>query len=288
MNKLTTLLITSLAGALTLTGVACSSSSNNNPTGTGNGGTSGGSNTIPLPSTSTGFVDDITTGVIGAWFAYGDGVGSNAGVGDAGTDNGDSDCVKMGGFPASACSQISTPTPGAPFAPTDPATSSQCTSGTAAVVMNKAGSPDYSDLWGAGIGLDFNNPGGDAGPAGYADLSAYAGIEFDFAADVLPANAMRVNFPFKTMHATDSPFWMGATASSSPLTGTTAAPQHVKIAWGDVGGPFYLTQQTPPVDVTQYPFDPKNVQAIQFQVFTNTKTTTPYSFCVSNLALTKK
>ena len=276
MNKLTSLLITSLAGALTLAGTACSSSSNNNPTGTGNGGSSGGSNTIPLPSTSTGFVDDVTTGVIGAWFAYGDGVGSNAGVGDAGTDNSNSDCVLKGGFPPSACSQITTPIPGMPFAPTDPATSSQCTSGTAAVVMNKSGNPDYTDLWGAGIGLDFNNPGGDAGPAGSMDLSG----------DVLPTNAMRVNFPFKSMHGTDSPYWQGATMMSSPLTGTTAAPQHVKIAWGDVGGPFYLTQQTPAV--TPPAFDATAVQAIQFQVFTNTKTTTPYSFCVANLALTKK
>ena len=34
---------------------------------------------------------------------------------------------------------------------------------------------DYSDLFGAGIGLDFNNPGGDAGPKGSKDLSAYSG-----------------------------------------------------------------------------------------------------------------
>src|SRR5579871_6875116 len=102
MNKLTSLLITSLAGALTLGGAACSSSSGT-PATTGNGGTSGGSNTVPLPSTSTGFVDDITSGVIGAWFAYGDGVGSNAGVGDAGTDQANSDCIKKGGFTADQC-----------------------------------------------------------------------------------------------------------------------------------------------------------------------------------------
>ena len=97
---------------------------------------------------------------------------------------------------------------------------------------------------------------------------------------------MRVNFPFKTMHGTDSPYWMGATMASSPLTGTTASPQHVKIAWSDVSGPFYLTQQTPPVPPPA--FDPRAIQAIQFQVFTNTKATTPYSFCIANLALTKK
>ncbi len=266
------------AGVVIIASAGCSSTP---PPATGTG-------TVPLASSSTGFVNDPVSGVIGAWFAYGDGVGSNAGVGDAGTDVGDSDCVKKGGFTADQCSQITTPTPGTPFAPTDIKTSKQCTSGTAAVVLNKNGSPDYTDLFGAGIGLDFNNPGGDAGPAGYLDLSGYAGIEFDFSADTLPSNSMRVNFPFKTMHGNDSPFWMGATSGESPLTGTTSSPQHVKIAWGDVGGPFYLTQQTPPVDLTPYAFDPKNIQAMEVQVFTSAKNPTIYSFCIANLALTKK
>ncbi len=287
MKTIAARLAVGVAGAVIFAGAGCQNPTPLTSTGSGGSG-GGGSGEVLLASSSTGFVDDAVSGVIGAWFAYGDGVGSNAGVGDAGTDNGNSDCVAKGGFTPVDCSQITAPVPGQPFAPTEMTTSMQCTNGVAAVVMNKSGSPDYSDLWGAGIGLDFNNPGGDAGPAGYLDLSAYAGIEFDFSADILPTNAMRVNFPFKTMHGTDSPYWMGATAASSPLTGTTNNPQHVKIAWSDVGGPFYLTQQTPPVDITQFTFDPKNIQAIQFQVFTNTKTTTPYSFCVANLGLTKK
>jgi hypothetical protein len=285
MNKLTTLLITGLAGALALTGAACSSS---NQSGTGGmTGTDGGGsgNTYPLASTSTGFVSDPTTGVIGAWFAYGDSVGSGANT--SGPDTADSDCVKKGMFPVTDCSVINHPTPGMPFPPTDAATSKMCTDGVAAQVMNMAGNPDYSDLWGAGIGLDFNNPGGDAGVAGYADLSAYTGIEFDFSADILPTGALRVNFPFMGEHGTDSPYWGGATAMASNLTGTTASPQHVKFTWADIGGPFYLTQQTPPVDLSPYKFNPAAVQAIQFQVFTNTKATTPYSFCVANLALYK-
>ena len=90
--------------------------------------------------------------------------------------------------------------------------------------MNAPGSTsaDYSALWGAGIGLDFNNPGGDSGaPAGYFNLSTYTGIQFDFYADVLPTNALRVNFPFKTEHATDSPYWKGATMMYSPGSPTT-------------------------------------------------------------------
>ena len=71
--------------------------------------------------------------------------------------------MNKGGFAPADCSQIATPAPGQPFVPTAAATSQMCTSGVAAVVMSKGGSPDYSDIWGAGIELQFNNPGGDAG-----------------------------------------------------------------------------------------------------------------------------
>ena len=60
------------------------------------------------------------------------------------------------------------------------------------------------------------------------------------------------------------------------------------IKWADIGGPAYLKGQTPSIDPAQYPFNAKAVQAIQFQVFTNATTTTPYSFCVANLALINK
>ena len=292
MKKMTSLLITTLAGAVALTG-ACSSSKTSSPgtggsTGSGGGGGAGATDLVYLPSTASGFVQEPNSGVVGAWFAYGDGVGSMASV-DAGADINDSDCVKKGGFPASDCTQITSPTPGQAFPPSNPATSQQCTVGTAAVVMNKGSAPDYSDLWGGGIGLDFNNPGGDAGAAGVKDLSAYTGVSFDFSGDVVPPKSMRVNFPFTGQHLTDSPYWGGGgdgATSYSPLTGTTANPQHVVIKWADIGGPAYLKTQSPSIDPTQYPFNPKMVSAIQFQVFTNTTATTPYSFCVANLALT--
>ena len=298
MKKLTSLSFSTLAGAFTLslagavalTGGACGGGGSKTGTGgsTGAGG-AGNSGLVYLTSSPTGFVQDPVSGVVGAWFAYGDSVGANAGVADAGVDNNDSDCVKKGGFPPSACTVITTPTPGMAFVPTDPSTSQQCTSGIAALVMNKGGTPDYTDLWGGGIGLDFNNPGGDAGAAGVKDLSAYTGVSFDFSGDVVPPKAMRVNFPFTGEHGTDSPYWGGggdAALAYSPLTGTTATPQHVVIKWADIGGPAYLTGQSPSIDPTLYPFNPKVVSAIQFQVFTNAMATTPYSFCVANLALT--
>jgi hypothetical protein len=279
--------------------LACGAQSLTQTSGSGTGGSGAGGSVrgaggasgdpgsekrIVLPSTSIGFVEDPVSGVIGAWYAYGDGVGPNANL--TTTDVADSDCVSKGGFLPAACSQIATPVPGRPFPPTDAATSKQCTSGVAAIVMNKDGAADYADLWGAGIGLDFNNPGGDAGVRGYFDLTPYQGIAFDFSADVLPNGLIRVSFPFQGMHGGDAPYWMGATTLGSPLVGTTANPQHVEIHWTDVGGPFYLAQEVPPVDPSQFPFTPpRAVQGIQLQVFTNTETTTPYSFCVANLAL---
>jgi hypothetical protein len=321
MKKLSYLFISGLAstlmlvggGALTVVGGACSSSSGGSSGAKGGtSGTDGGGGVsfpmipagyIPLPSSPTGFVDDTTggTGVIGAWYAYGDGVGSGASVAN-GPDNANSDCVKKGMFPPSACSQILSPSPGLPFPPADIANSAMCTSGTAAVVMNKGGAADYTDLWGSGIGLDFSNPGGDAGVKGYLDLSAYKGIYFQFYAfpaspagttpqlsnGAGPPKTMRVNFPNQTQHMTDSPYWMGATMDHSPLTSPGGAVQEETVLWTDVGGPAYLSSQSPPVDLTLYPFSSNAVQAIQFQVFTNTTAATPYSFCVANLALIPK
>jgi hypothetical protein len=281
MRKFSSLSILSVVGVAALCAGACSSSSSKSDGGstgtggTGAGGTSGGD---PLIPSATGFVDDVTTGVIGAWYAYGDGAGSNANA----TNNADmanSDCIKAG-FTADQCSQIVTPTPGMPFAPMG--TAKMCTNGTAAQVLPKPGTTtaDFSDLFGAGIGLDFNNPGGDAGAKGFFDMTPYTGVSFDFTAPVLPANKMRVNFPFMGEHnGTDSPYWDGATMDHSPLADGT----HVVIHWADVGGPLYLTTQMPPT--VPPPFLKQYVASIQFQVFTNVNTPTPYSFCVDNLTL---
>jgi len=242
----------------------------------GVGGSATGVPGYPLVSSATGFVQDAVTGVVGGWYAFGDAVGPA--VNATSNDFADSDCAQ-GGFTADQCSAISTPTPGQPFVPMDLATSEMCTSGTAAqVLLGTDGTLDYADLWGAGIGLDFNNPGGDESTRSPMDLSGYEGIAFDFSGTAIPAAAIRVSFPFLGQHGGDAPYWMGATMEGSPLT-----PGHFEIDWSDVGGPLYLTQITPPVAPPA--FDPTHIQSIQFQVFTNAVTTTPYAFCVSNLAL---
>jgi hypothetical protein len=297
MNNLSSLFMSSLMGALLLAGGACGGS---HPQGTGSGGTSGAGGTIvvdgiPLPSGPTGFVQDTTGGsnVIGPWYAYADSVGpgANATVGD---DHANSDCIKKGGFTQAVCSHVAAPTPGGVFVPTDLASSEMCTDGVASQVMDMGSAPDYSDMWGAGIMLDFNNPGGDAGPKGDLDLSGYKGIAFDFSAFTgstsngagIPTDAMRVNFPFTGEHGVDSPYWMGAAKTSSPLAAPSGTTQHVEVDWSDVGGPYYLTQRSP--SITPPPFDATKVQSIQFAVFTKTTAPTPYAFCVANLTLVLK
>jgi hypothetical protein len=91
---------------------------------------------------------------------------------------------------------------------------------------------------------------------------------------------MRVNFPFMgENNGTDSPYWMGKTAESSPL-----ATGPITIRWADVGGPKYL----PDRGIIPPDFDKTKVFSIQFQVFTNATTATPYNFCVNNLTLLTK
>ena len=159
-----------------------------------------------------------------------------------------------------------------------------CTNGTAAKVIDGTnGMSDYSDLFGAGIGLDFNNPGGDAGAEGFEGPERVLGYRVRLQRYLIPNNAMRVNFPFDGEHGgQDSPYWMGDTNDSSPL-----AVGHIVVNWGDVGGPKYLNDQTPPIDAAGT-FDKTHVQSIQFQVFTVTSSATPYNFCVANLALIPK
>jgi hypothetical protein len=272
-----------LTSVLALGAGACSSSSGGG-TGTGGSGAGGAGNNpfpggIALVPTSTGYIDDsANSGVIGPWYTYSDAAGPAAGPSDS--DFAGSSC-KKGGFAMSDCSVVM-PTPGQPVPP-DVTSGAMCATGTGAIVLPGAsGQPDYSDLWGAGLALDFNNKGGDAGPKGTFDLSKYTGIGFIFTGSNIPVNHMRVNFPFTgENNNSDSPYWQGDTQDYSSLTNN----KMVTIKWAEVGGPKYLTAQTPPI--TPPKFDPTKVESIQFQVFTNKTTATPFSFCVSNLTLLK-
>ncbi len=249
----------------------------------GSAGTGGAPSNIVLTPTDTGAVQNAASGVHGGWYAYGDGVGPNPN--NLTTDSMNSVCELNGRFPATDCSQINAPIPGRSFMPNE--AGAMCTTGMVARVLpGPDGNPDYADLWGAGIALDLNNPNLEPGTGGYFDMAPYTGISFDFTGAMVPDSYMRVNFPFMGEHGNDSPYWDGATMGYSPLMATLGGSvQHVTIHWADIGGPMYLTQQTPAVDPSQYPFNKNAVQAIQFVVFTNTTTPMAYSYCVNNLTL---
>jgi hypothetical protein len=232
--------------------------------------------TAELQADNTGCVMDLTSGVNGCWYAYGDGVGPSANP--SSTDLANSDCLR-GGFQATDCTQINTPTPGQPFLQ-DAVTGAMCTSGVAAKVLDgPSGNPDYADLWGGGIALDFNNPPGDGGSKSTMDLSQYMGVAFRFTGTQIPMGKVRVNFPFLGQHGSDAPYYKGATLDNSMLTNNAS----VVIHWADIGGPALVDNQPPATPPP--PFDPTKVFSIQFQVITNTSGDTPYQFCISPLTL---
>jgi hypothetical protein len=148
-----------------------------------------GCKVVPLTATNTGYVDYTgypmanTVHVIGAWYAYGDGWGTEQVDGGVGVAGERGDCELKGGFPPSLCSSITSPLPAAPpvdagpdagapttapagydngFTPTPADSQTFCLTGVAAGVPTPDGgtTPDYSDVYGIGVGFDFNNVGG--------------------------------------------------------------------------------------------------------------------------------
>jgi hypothetical protein len=255
--------------ALALGVGACSSSS---PAKTdGSAGTGGGG--IVLTPSATGFLDGTNAAmVLGAWYAYGDNYSSTgiAGMGD---------CEVKGMHAAATCSTFdaSVAQPGQPFVPMGE--DSMCTKGTAAMVVNdSSGMADYSNMFGAGIGLDLNNAGADGGTGKQpynATMHGITGISFDI--DMVPGNNLRVEFPTSlSPGVTDinGAYWKGSMMGSPVKAGMTNV-----IHWGDVEKPFYLTSNLNPY------FDPTKILSIQFHVYTNATAAVPFQFCVSHLTM---
>jgi hypothetical protein len=266
----------------------------------GDGGQETTSNEIALTPNARGYYDGTNqAGIIGAWWATGDDYGSD---GSPGTGN-----CPQAGFPNSDCSNVTSPTPGKPFAP-DPSGRGMCTSGVAAAVLvGSDGVAAYSAIWGNDIGFNLNTPapadggvaqdaelagigptdanatvdargqptGSDAsvpGQKGVYDVSVHRITGFAFDIDTPPPYDLRVEF--QTLGTeNNAAYWDGVSAASSPI----GAGGHFEIHWPDVGGPAYLHDAAPP-------FDPSTLEAIDFHV---TTTTMPvrYSFCVSGIVM---
>jgi len=264
MKQLANCLSLVLLGSVAIA-TGCSTSASSPTDGSMNVGVGGSTTKVQalLPD-PTGYVDVGATGMTmikGAWYAYGDGIGSD---GTPATG----DCELKGMHAVSDCSTINHPSFG--MFP-NPTPGKMCTDGTAAKVINltTAAMPDYNNIWGAGIGLDLNNGGGDAGAMKLpynATGNGVIGMAFDI--DTVPLAGLRVEFPTKT--ATNAAFWGGDQMLSPVKAG------HNEILWTKVTGPFY--------DTVAPPFDPTSIYSIQFHIPTSTTASATYTFCISNLS----
>ena len=264
---------------LAVTAIAVGACGSKSSGGGGDGAAGGNGNGILLTPSSTGFIsaDSNSAGVVGAWYRYGDWYGDD---GSAGTGK----CATPGGFTIDQCSTFTgNPTTLMGDFPPD-AMNRMCAGGNAAVVANGTnGMPDYSDIFGAGLGLDFNNTGNDGGMGKLPfDMAAHniTGVSFDI--DMIPGANLRVEFPTSAMTGvTDvySAWWGGAGSNVSNVkVGTNT------FTWDKVGGPNYA----PPAaaGVAAFPaFDKTKVLSIQFHVVTNTSSAVPFMFCIGNLTL---
>jgi hypothetical protein len=248
-------------------GSSSGSSSGGGSSGSSSGGSSGGADaggctTVALTPSPTGYVSTTALNIAGAWFAYGDDLGAN------GAPPGQ--CVTTGMHPAADCSAITSPAPAgdggtASFPQTTPGT--MCLSGTAAQVIGTP--PDYSNIFGIGIGLDFNNPTGTPLPYDAA-MNQITGFQFTVAG--LPTGAVRVEF---AEPATDT------TGDAWSYTLTSDGQVTVNLASGTGAGD--LSPSFTPTG-TQPAFDPTKVESIQFHVVTNTSGAVAVSnFCISDL-----
>ncbi len=256
----------------------------------------------PLLADPNGYVspDNNRAGVVGAWYVYGDGWGTLDFDGGAGVAGERGTCELIGGFPVSDCSTITSPLPPAPvsagpdaaaplgyangFPPTSTVGSQAfCFSGTGATVITRDGgtSPDYADIYGIGMGLDFNNVDGVKSP--YDAPAHYViGVQFTVTSSgVFPP--LRVEFPTTETN--------NVGGSNDPYDFSPEGPGQYSVYWEDLANPYppvvgMNVSYLPPAGSTQPIFNPAHLLSIQFHVPTNTAGSVAVTnLCVSNLSM---
>lgn len=286
------LALTALCGLLDACANQAPNGGGSSPPGTG--GTGGAANTtnVEIKPDASGWVDPMSNdiGIQGAFYPYGDRYGV-------------AKCLNVGMHAPDECSLITSPLP-------PPATGfpnqagSMCTTGATAVILpckpgvTTSGCPtdDYSNMWGAGMGFDFNAVADmDAGTTVKStwnpDDHGVIGVAFEI--DTVPAPGLRVEFPLRLTdseaqavnlppgsttddHPDGAPYWGGDTSfSNSPVSAG-----HNELRWDAVKKPG----TTP-----SYVFDKSRLLGVQFHV-PAVKVAPPgaYSFCVSHLTLLRQ
>jgi hypothetical protein len=270
MNKVTTILAIGFTGALAAAGCSSASSGGTGGSGmTGSGGTTGGSSVDIVPD-ATGWVDKGMNSLMvqGAWYAYGDGYEGGKPPGKC----------QMAKHLDSECSSITKPDlSGTGFPQSTPG--KMCTEGKVAAVIDMVApltGKDYGNIFGNGIGLDLNAPGGtDTTKADWDALGkGVKGISFEI--DMVPAPGLRVEFPSK---ATDS----DPMAPGGDYWGATSAYPNSPVVVG-VNTILWDMATAKVAGPKGHVFDPHAIESIQFHVPTGS-TAANYSFCISNLKM---
>ena len=314
MKRLGDIWLLALCGAIALAGCGSSTaihttgsggssgSSSGGSSGSGSGGSSGTVSTmdVELTATDTGWVGDPgdgtntnSLGVHGSWYPYGDQYGPLCGdppdPKSSGMKCNDS---HFGAHDASTeCSVITMPDPTMMSFPNTGG--KMCTTGTVpkiANIVNSAvgtvGKPDYSDVWGAGIGLDLAADMGstacDTKGVFPAKDKKVIGIKFDI--DTVPTVGLRVEFPIPATDGTTngSDYW-GGTGTAYPSSPVVQGTNTIYFDPASLGMPATVKGVTPPGSAPLVTFDPNQMESIQFHVPAGTAAS--YSFCISNLKM---
>jgi hypothetical protein len=285
-----------LAGALAFTLSACSpeqpAPAKDSPHAQGGMGSMAATTDVAITPDSSGWADMTTNdlGVQGSWYPYGDQYGV-------------AKCLNVGLHTPDECSHITSPLP--PPAMGFPNQDGKlCTTGATAVILacktgvTTSGCPDhdYSNMWGAGIGFNFNETAGTDGGMGAKnpwnpDDHGVTGISFEL--DGVPVPGLRVEFPMRLLdseassvnlppgsttddHPDGAPYWGADTAfdNSPAVKGANV------VRWDAVKKPG--TAQT-------YVFDKARMLGVQFHV-PAVKMAPPgdYAFCVSHFTLLRE
>jgi hypothetical protein len=272
-SRISALLIAGLAVAA----FGCSSgggSGSGGSSGTGGGSGSGGSNGGKvLTPNDTGYIMDADTGIMGAWYIYGDSLGSN------GSPPGD--CQAKGMHAESECSTImyaATATLSGQGFPQD-TPGKMCIKGTGAKVIKMGANDDYSNIFGIGMGLDFNNAGG---AKDTFDLTAKKITAFKFTLSGVPmGNALRVEFPTMETEAAGHDSYYASKAIKDGDFTISMAPDSLggTAANADLAPSFTQSGTTMQPD-----FNPAHVLGLQVHVSTNTANAVDVSnLCISGL-----
>jgi hypothetical protein len=213
----------------------------------------------PLEPDSTGWIDRSTTGttmIQGIWFGAADGDEGGA-------------CPRAG-HPPSDCSQVIGREPNGSVAPTPDL--GICIAGMLPKLPAATdGNLDVSNVWGAMLGLNFNEASApEHGVAPYdADRYGVTGFAFDLDSEPPLGAEIRVQIADQAAPE-EAPWWGGGSAEFSPVHAG-----HNEFRFEEVGGPTWITDPEA--------LDTSGLFQIGFHVVPNETREVSFRFCIANL-----